>query len=152
MVELFLELGHLRERAFEPAVLEEHARVAGERLEEAEVFLGERAHVTDPVAHQQQPEHALLTVEGADDGIVEPARGEEPVERVRRPAPGKQSRAARRRCVPDRELVGRRHDLPLHQRFAGGPTDAAERGLARRRRQQQDLRVLGPQQTSRRDQ
>ena len=56
MAELLLQLRHLRERLLEPAVLEQHAGVAGERLEQLEVGLGERAHVADPVADEQKPE------------------------------------------------------------------------------------------------
>ena len=60
VAELFLQLRHLRERMLEPAVLEQDARMAGEGLEELGVGLDERAHVAEPLPHDEQAERPAL--------------------------------------------------------------------------------------------
>ena len=82
VAELLLQIGHLRERLLEPAVLEQDAGVAGEGLEQLAFGLGERADVAGAVADDQEPERALLAAERADDRVAQPALGEEPVERM----------------------------------------------------------------------
>src|SRR5439155_1175613 len=84
MREGFLQLGHLRQRPFETAVLEQHARMTGERLEDPEIVVRERRHVSGAVADQDQAECLRLRAQNADDAVLEPARGEQRVQRVRR--------------------------------------------------------------------
>ena len=53
VAELLLELGHLRERMLEPAVLEQDARMTGEGLEKLQIGVAERTDVPDPLADDE---------------------------------------------------------------------------------------------------
>ena len=97
VLELLFQLGHLCQRVLQPAVLEQDACVTGERLEQVDVLAAEGGDVADPVADDQQPERPVLAAEGADDRIVEVARGEHAVQVVRLAPPAEQCRPARRR-------------------------------------------------------
>ena len=55
-----LQIGHLGQRALEAAVLEHHARVADERLEQAPVVAVEGDDVAGAVADDEQAEDAVL--------------------------------------------------------------------------------------------
>ena len=55
-----LQIGHLGQRALEPSVLEHHARVADERLEQALVVAVEGVDVAGAVADDDQAEDAVL--------------------------------------------------------------------------------------------
>jgi len=58
--ELLLELRHLCERMLEPAVLEQDARMAGERLEQLDVGVDERADVAEAFSDHEQSEGPIL--------------------------------------------------------------------------------------------
>ena len=73
VLQLFLQLRHLRERMLQPAVLEQDARVTGERLEQVEVVVAERRDVADAVADDQQPERPVVAAQRADDRVAEVA-------------------------------------------------------------------------------
>ena len=145
MMELFLELRDLGERTLETAVLEQHARVTRERLQERDVFPGERADIADPVAHQQDAEGPLLACEAARSH-VETAGAEEPVERVARAPTREQDRLGRACDRPDRALVDGGNGHTLHQAFTVLAAHALKRFLARHRREQEDLGVVGAEQ------
>ena len=60
VAELLLELRHFSERVFEPAVLEQDARMAGEGHEQLDVGLVERADVAEALADDEQSERPVL--------------------------------------------------------------------------------------------
>ena len=152
MMELFLELRDLGERTLQTPVLEQHARVTRERLQERDVFPGERADIADPVAHQQDAEGPLLAREAAHDRIVETAGAEEPVELVARAPTREQDRLGRGCDRTDRALVDGGNGHTLHQAFTVLAAHALQGFLARHRREQEDLRVVGAEQATGRDQ
>ena len=94
VAELLLELRHLRERMLEPAVLEQDARMAGERHEQLDVGLGERADVAETLADHEQAERPVLAAERRDDRVLEPAGTKERVEGVGGAPPREQHRRA----------------------------------------------------------
>ncbi len=69
MLQLFLQLGDFGERMLQPAVLEQDARVTGERLEEVDVVVAERGDVANPVADDEQSERLVVSTQGADDRV-----------------------------------------------------------------------------------
>ena len=69
VLQLFLQLGDFGERVLQPAVLEQDARVTGERLEQVDVVVAERGDVADPVADDEQPERPVVSAQGADDRV-----------------------------------------------------------------------------------
>ena len=125
VAELLLQLGHLRQRALEPSVLEQHARVARERLEQGEVLVGERGHVAHPVTHHEDAEHPLIAAQSADDRVRESTRLQEIVQRVRVAPPGEEQRVIRRTRPLKRELGDRRERLGMHEQLARGATHAS---------------------------
>ena len=145
LLELLLQLGDLREGMLEPAVLEEHARMSRECLEELGVALVERAHVAGAVADDQQPERLVLPTERADHGIVEAAREDEGVERMPVTPTREQHRLPHRLRLRERaRVVGRERLLRVHEQLARRPAHAAHR-FASRRGGEQDFRVFGAQ-------
>ena len=151
MLEGFLQLGHLRQRPFETAVLEQHARMTGERLEDPEIVVRERRHVSGAVADQDQAECLRLRAQNADDAVLEPARGEQRVQRVRRPPPSEDDRRARGREDPERVVVGLREWHRAHQGLSLRAARRPQRAVLRARRGQDDLGVLGAQELPRRE-
>ena len=60
VVELLLELAKLVDRLLEPVVLERDACVVGERLEQIQVLLAERADHAEAVCEHDRADHAVL--------------------------------------------------------------------------------------------
>ena len=149
VMELFLQLGDLGQRALQPSILEQDARMARERLQEGDVLARERAHVPDPVADQHDPERALLTDEGAHQSIAETAGAEERFERMGRTPARKQDRMRRGGDRSDRSIIDRIERDAFHQPLAIGAAHAPQRILALHGRQEQDLRVIGAEQPPR---
>ncbi len=107
-----LQIGHLGQRALEPSVLEHHARVADERLEQPPVVAAEGVDVPGAVADDDQAEDAVLAAERSDDRVRQLACGEVAVERVRGSGRWEQDRVRRRpRAAASTCCVGRAHDV-----------------------------------------
>ena len=146
-----LQVGHLGQRAFEPAVLEHHARMSGEGLEQPLVVGAERVDVTGPVADDEDAEGAVLAEERRDDRVRQRALAEVAVERVERPAGRQQQRfgapveRGENLSVAGPERVGMRVHLTLR-------AEGAAEALFRARRDEEDLGVLGAHELPHRDQ
>ena len=84
VAEALLQIVHLRQRTLEPPVLEHHARMADERLEQPPVIRVERLDVARAVADDEQSEGAALAPERGDDSVRKRTRGEVVVELMRR--------------------------------------------------------------------
>ena len=110
-LERALQLAHAPDRLLEAVELERHAGVAGERLEQPQVRLGEAGRRAEPVAQQHHADQARLAGDGRDRGLercrARPGRRRAPAARDRAihddGALVAQARAQRRR-----DLVARR--------------------------------------------
>ncbi len=83
VAQLLLQVGRLGQRPLEPAVLEQHARVTDEGLEQPLVVRVERDDVAGAVGDDGEAEHAVLSAERGDDPVGHRPRSEVAVERVR---------------------------------------------------------------------
>ncbi len=98
VMELLLQLRDVGERLLEATVLEQHARMAGERPHERLLVPRERGDVARAVAGDHQPEDPAVVGEGGDDHVGETPCGHERGQRRRgRPrAPREPTRRASR--------------------------------------------------------
>ena len=69
VVELLLEDRQLHDGLLEAVVLERDARVAGERVEQSQVVVVERAHDAEAVGEHDRADHALLAGERCDHRV-----------------------------------------------------------------------------------
>ena len=96
----------------------------------------------------------VLAAQRRHDRVLEPARAQECVERVGGATAREQRRASRsRRSAVERGgVVGSKALLRVHEQFAFGAADTAQRPLRVGGREEQDLGVLGAEQPARGDQ
>ena len=145
-----LQIRHLGQRALEPSVLEHHARVADERLEQALVVAAEGDDVPGAVADDDQAEDAVLAAKRCDDRVRQLACGEVAVERVRRPGRGEQDRVRPGSERREHLRVGGAHDVGVGVHLALR-AERAPQPLLGPDRAQEDLGVLGPDELPGRD-
>ena len=148
VLELALELAQLPHRLLEAVVLERDRGVGGERLEQPQVGVGERAHDAGAVCEQHRADHARLPRQHREHRVGDPAV----LEVALQPEAARLGRDARDRgVVVDQraQLVGDRGVDRLHD-VAGvaGPVRGAQRrvGLGR---EQDDLGDLGAERLQR---
>ena len=73
MLELLLEDAQLEHRLLEPVVLQRHARVARQRVQQAEVVVVERAHHAEAVGEHDRADHSLLARQRSDHRVGDSA-------------------------------------------------------------------------------
>ena len=56
----------------EATVVQRHTGVVGDRLEQTSVLVIEGAHVTQPIGHAQETDHAVIAVERCDEAVPPP--------------------------------------------------------------------------------
>ena len=149
VVQLLLQLAQLEHRLLQPVVLERHAGVVGERLEQLQVVVAEGADHAEPVGEHDRADHAVLAGQHREHRVGHAA----PVEVAAQPLRRERAREAdaRRRSASTSARRSRRHGRVhgLHHLLV---VAGAERGAQRRAAvgaEQDDLGHLGAERLER---
>ena len=77
MLQLLLEHGELRQRVLQPSPLEDHARLVGKHLEQAQVLVVEAGHLAEAIGDEHRADHVVLAAQHHRHRVAQPALLEE---------------------------------------------------------------------------